>query len=111
MPYCPKCKAEYQDDVNTCTDCGVELVDALPEDFDPEADANYVKIYTLPGDVYAQMVKEALHNEGITCILKGDVVGSSLLVHGSEGTQTDVYVQQKDQERAKEILHHMVDHI
>lgn len=29
--YCPECKAEYRDGIATCTDCGVELVAALPE--------------------------------------------------------------------------------
>lgn len=31
MPWCPKCKAEYQEGVTVCSDCNVELVDSLEE--------------------------------------------------------------------------------
>ena len=29
MPFCPKCRDEYQEWVKTCPDCGVELVEQL----------------------------------------------------------------------------------
>lgn len=32
MPWCPKCKAEFQDGYTICSDCNVELVDELPEE-------------------------------------------------------------------------------
>lgn len=31
MPWCPKCKNEYQDGIRVCTDCGCGLVDELAE--------------------------------------------------------------------------------
>lgn len=37
MPWCPKCKNEYIEGIKTCVDCGVELVDELPEEIDPDA--------------------------------------------------------------------------
>ncbi len=36
MPWCPKCKNEYVEGITTCADCGVDLVDELPEEIDPE---------------------------------------------------------------------------
>lgn len=30
--WCPKCKNEYVDGITTCADCGIELVDELPEE-------------------------------------------------------------------------------
>ena len=30
MPFCPKCRGEFQDWVDVCPDCGVELVEKLP---------------------------------------------------------------------------------
>jgi uncharacterized Zn ribbon protein len=32
MPWCPKCKSEYQDDVTVCPDCQVELVEELEKE-------------------------------------------------------------------------------
>ncbi len=31
MPYCSKCREEFQDWVTMCPDCSVSLVDILPE--------------------------------------------------------------------------------
>ena len=31
MSWCPKCKNEYVEGITTCAECGVELVDELPE--------------------------------------------------------------------------------
>ena len=32
MPWCPECKNEYVEGITTCADCGVELVEKLPEE-------------------------------------------------------------------------------
>lgn len=34
MSWCPKCKNEYVEGITTCAECGVELVDELPEEID-----------------------------------------------------------------------------
>lgn len=39
MPWCPKCRDEYVEGVTVCADCGVALVDELPEDTAPDAPA------------------------------------------------------------------------
>ena len=31
MPFCPKCRDEFEDWVEECPDCRVRLVDVLPE--------------------------------------------------------------------------------
>lgn len=31
MPWCPKCKTEYQDGYTVCSDCGAELVESLEQ--------------------------------------------------------------------------------
>jgi len=36
MPYCPKCREEFQDWVTMCPDCNVSLMDILPEPAAPE---------------------------------------------------------------------------
>lgn len=37
MAWCPKCKNEYVEGIVTCPDCGIDLVEELPEEADPEA--------------------------------------------------------------------------
>ena len=39
MAWCPKCKNEYVEGVTICADCGIELVDELPKEVDPETPA------------------------------------------------------------------------
>lgn len=34
MPWCPKCRNEYVEGITTCAECGVDLVDELPEEMD-----------------------------------------------------------------------------
>ena len=33
MPYCPKCGREYREGYTECTDCGITLVQRLPDGF------------------------------------------------------------------------------
>ena len=37
MPWCPKCKNEYVEGITTCADCGVELVDELPDEIEDDS--------------------------------------------------------------------------
>lgn len=34
MPWCPKCRNEYVEGMTTCVDCGVDLLDELPEEIE-----------------------------------------------------------------------------
>jgi len=110
MPFCPSCHYEYKEGVQECPDCKEELVDRLPEEQEKEA---FVGLYSLPGEVYAAMVKEALEKENIDCVMRQDVVGSGLLVKGTDisGGQYQIFVRKKDFDRASDILHNMMDHI
>jgi len=114
MPFCPECRYEYVPGIENCPDCHVSLVAELPEDKsgDP-SEKEYVELYPLPGQVYAEMVKEALEKEDIQCMLIPDVISTGLQVKGADvaGSQVRIRVFKKDQTRAQEILHTMMDHI
>ncbi len=114
MPFCPECRYEYVPGHTRCPDCDVALVDVLPEKQtgDP-SDKEYVELHPLPGQVYADMVKEVFDKEGISCIIISDVISTGLLVKGTAvaGNQVRIRVYKKDRERAEEILHSMMDHI
>ena len=38
MPWCPTCKTEYNENIQTCYDCGAALVSSLPEEPLPAVD-------------------------------------------------------------------------
>ena len=114
MPFCPECRYEYVPGIVKCPDCDVKLVAKLPEEKsgDP-SEKEYVELYPLPGQIYAEMVKEALDKQGIQCILIPDMISSGLLAKGAtiSGNQVRIRVFKKDRNKAEEILHTMMDHI
>lgn len=113
MSYCPKCKYEYQDNIQECPDCGAKLVDELEKSEQETAeDVKYVPFRTFPSRLYAEMLKEALENEGIPSIIKGDDVA---IVLGSYGTtspvEVTIWIPEDNMERAEQIADEMLDHI
>ncbi len=69
MPFCPKCRAEYVEGVDTCQDCQVDLVAELPL----KDDSDYIEMVELqqvPDEVSGVMMKGILENSGITVILR-----------------------------------------
>jgi hypothetical protein len=110
MPYCPNCKYEYKDDIELCPDCGAKLVDELEEG--TFKNIKYVPFRNLPSRLYAEMLQQALKNEGIPSIIKGDDIAITL---GSYGTTSPVkvtiWVPEEDLERTEQIADEMLDHI
>jgi hypothetical protein len=69
MPFCPECRAEYVDGVETCQDCQVPLVAELPKKEEPD----YIEMAELDrvqDEVSGVMMKGILENSGITVILR-----------------------------------------
>jgi hypothetical protein len=86
MKICPECELELPDGIPTCPDCDCPMVDPeeMPEDAESEAAENrYVFLRSVPSRLYANMLKEALRNEGIPAILQSEDVGIML---GNYGT-------------------------
>ena len=78
MPWCPKCKNEYQDGIRLCADCGCELVNKLTER-EEIADGTYEEM------------------EGLSRFLKSNGIGSACAV-SKEG---DLYCVTADAVEAK----------
>jgi hypothetical protein len=110
MPYCPNCKYEYKDNVEECPDCGAKLVDKLEEE--TFESIKYIPFRNLPSRLYAEMLQEALKNEGIPSIIKGDDIAITL---GSYSTtspvEVTIWVPEQDLERCEKIANEMLDHI
>ena len=114
MPFCPSCGYEYVEGTVECPDCQTKLVDELPKD-EKQLDTNVelVALPSLPGVVYADMVKDVLKKEGIECFIKSDILTSAYGAKGlgTAGQSAEIYVRKEDQSKAEKILHEMLDHI
>ena len=112
MPICPICKYEYEDGQTECLDCGVSLVDELPEDTDNDLEGvKYVPFRSYPSRLYAEMVKEALANEGIPAIIKTDQALSFAEMGTSSTAKVVLWVAEDSLELAEEIADRILDHI
>jgi len=68
MPFCPKCRAEYVEGVDTCEDCQVPLVAELPPRDVPDY-VDLVELQRVPDEVAGVMMKGVLENSGIEVVL------------------------------------------
>jgi hypothetical protein len=112
MPYCPKCRDEFQDWVKTCPDCRVSLVAALTDlpgsakrgkGSDP-----LVHIADAPNEPIARMWMESLENNGIRSTMKGGAFKPEM---GSDSPflPCEIYVLASEAQRAREILDGLPD--
>ena len=105
MPFCPKCRAEYVEGIETCPDCNVSLVQELP----PKEKADYVEMVELqqvPDEVSGVMLKGILENSGIEVILRAAKIPC---YDGIASTWSTSYwgkllVPKEDLERSRKIL-------
>lgn len=86
MPWCPKCKNEYIEGITTCVDCGVELVEELPEEIDPQSPV-----------VLCIVKDEEIGNKFITYLNYGGITTAGLIPGEDEdGFQVAVAYYEKD---------------
>jgi hypothetical protein len=80
MPYCLKCREEFQDWVTLCPDCSLSLVNSLPELTKPEPKTEskkepikepLVHVATAPNESMAKIWAGILKVEGIDSFIKG----------------------------------------
>ena len=72
MPFCPKCRYEYREDVTECPDCHVKLVTTLPPADDDEDNKyeNWVHLARLNSQEYSAMLEEAFREKGIPVVIQ-----------------------------------------
>jgi hypothetical protein len=118
MPFCPDCRYEYRPGISKCPDCGIKLVDKLPEEpvetrsVESGEKINFVPLKDLPSRLYAEMLKEALKKEGIVSMIKGDEgIAFRTTTSHIPVSKITIWVPKKDLEKAGEIADQMLDHI
>jgi hypothetical protein len=74
MPFCPKCRSEYREGFETCSDCGEMLVNILPEQDIGEGELppqyhDWIAVARLTSRQYSAMVLEIFHTKGIPAVV------------------------------------------
>ena len=116
MRYCPKCLCEYEDRIEKCADCGVELVDTLPEP-QPEPGSSIVNVHDISyttesleviaectSFIDAQLGREILESEGIKCFVPDTDTNIFNWIGASRDPRQVLVVREPDAARAREIL-------
>ncbi|MGK0465603.1 hypothetical protein [Clostridium sp.] len=99
--FCPKCKCEYREGFDFCTDCKIQLVKELPsEELD---EYEYVELITIAvtGDIsIIPIVKSILDSGEIKYFIKGELVRNFAVFNNT----MEIQVPLEDAQNAKELL-------
>ena len=73
MPFCPKCRYEYNWGIGTCPDCDERLVEKLPEEPEAVADAvsheNWTPLVRVISQMKAALVLQGLRAKDIPAVI------------------------------------------
>ncbi len=98
MPFCPECEAEYEEGVETCTDCGLTLVTELqPRDLPDTAEGEPVALRNFANAAEASMVRDLLEENGIRAFVSG---GEFTVAPSSFLGEIVLMVDERDLDRA-----------
>jgi hypothetical protein len=99
--FCPKCKCEYREGFDFCTDCKIQLVKELPsEELD---EYEYVELITIAvtGDIsIIPIVKSILDSGEIKYFIKGELVRNFAVFNNT----MEIQVPLEDVQNAKDLL-------
>lgn len=77
MPFCPKCRYEYNYGIGQCPDCGARLVDRLPEEppevVDERQYRDWIPLAKIASQQIAEMLLEGLRAKNIPAIIHSGV--------------------------------------
>ena len=113
MPFCPCCRYEYEDWVESCPDCSVSLVAELDDEVELDEDeaavweyANPVLLKTVYSSFEAEQMNVLLNDSGIKVLIKSRNPGgvTKFMVGQLPHDGADIYVPAEELERAKDIV-------
>ena len=106
MKICHVCKAECDDELEFCSVCGAELIETFEEKSEESKEEflinNPVLAACVEDVVTAEIFRDMLSENGIAYAL-GENEESIKLVFGGSFVSEEIYVDEKDLERAQEI--------
>jgi len=120
MPFCPDCRDEFQDWVEVCPDCGVRLVDTLPEPPPPEpppkpkkvlSSESLVTVATFNYPLEAHLARTKLESEGIEGFVADEHMINANWLYSIAVGGVKLWVKESDAERAARILKSIPSHV
>lgn len=119
MPFCPKCRCEFQDWVEVCIDCGIPLVKTLLEpETVPEPEPEVVKptlslvtVATFNYPLEAHLHRAKLESERIDSIVVDEHMVHANWLYNIAVGGVKLQVRESDAERALAILGEIPGHI
>ncbi len=109
MPWCPKCKTEYEKGYTVCNDCGSELVEKLPQEAPIEYDEQ-VLLTTVNNDMQASLIESLLTAYKIPVYKRYKEAGAYMEVYmGMSRFGVDIFVPSKLKQQALEIMNSQIE--
>ena len=110
MKICHVCSSECADNVELCPKCGAELLTANGEDITFEAKIeNPVLAVSVEDVVTAEIYRDVLQENGIPFTCDSDDQASMKVLFGGGFVAEDIYVDETDLERAKELYEEVLN--
>ena len=110
MKICHVCSSECADNVELCPECGAELLTANGEDITFEAKIeNPVLAVSVEDVVTAEIYRDVLQENGIPFTCDSDDQASMKVLFGGGFVAEDIYVDETDLERAKELYEEVLN--
>ena len=110
MAYCPNCNFEYRPEVTRCPDCGEDLLPGSPPPPKPEPsprDTEPVLLCRVPDPTEAEIIRAALSEAGIRCILQEHGPITARLTRVADGATHDyalIFVATNRLDEARRVL-------
>ena len=109
MPFCPKCKTEYNEGIEICTDCGEKLIQELEKPQQPDnpwVDDHEAFLVSVNSGFSAAITEGSLKSAGIPYLRKGHGGPGGFVRFDSNYSSLgeDFYVPSKLLERARQSL-------
>jgi len=102
MPFCPKCRCEFVEGIQSCSDCEIELVSELPnQEQETGEQEEWEKILNVASVEEAEMIVELLKSSNIPA-MPNSFVNEVLTFRDPKGV--DIMVPQGFYEQAAELL-------
>ena len=101
--FCPKCKCEYREGFNFCSDCEIELVENLPKEESIVEEFEYSEFVTIAETMdfsIIPIVKSILDSGEIRYFIKGEMIRSIAVLNNI----MEIQVPLEDAAKAKDLL-------